>query len=102
MLAIALIIIPAIHLIDYTLFCLGNVWGTNLSKVPGKFFPLQIDYGDEDVPTFSDAGSTSKLHPAIQDIIRLIFDVEAMKQCLLEMEVTLTYYYLDTCRDHIV
>ena len=58
----------------------------------GKFFPLQIDYGDEDVPKFSDAGSTSKLHPSIQDVIRLIFDVEAMKQSLLEMEVVALFY----------
>ncbi|KAI6661255.1 Poly polymerase 1 [Oopsacas minuta] len=67
----------------------GNIWGTTYSKVPGKFFPLEIDYGDEDEPTFADAGSKSKLDPAIQSIIRMIFDVQAMKQSLLEMEIDL-------------
>ena len=67
---------------------LGNVWGSKFSKIPGKFYPLEIDYGgDEDIPILTDAGSKSKLDPAVQSIIRMIFDVQAMKQSLLEMEV---------------
>ena len=32
-------------------------------------------------------GSQSKLHPAIQDLVRLIFDVESMKKAMMEFEV---------------
>ena len=33
------------------------------------------------------AGATSKLDPAIQNLVRMIFDVDSMKQTLLEFEV---------------
>ncbi len=33
------------------------------------------------------AGSTSKLAPQIQDLIRMLFDVESMKKAMLEFEV---------------
>jgi len=33
------------------------------------------------------AGSNSKLDPAIQNLVRMIFDVDSMKQTLLEFEV---------------
>ena len=33
------------------------------------------------------AGTTSKLDPAIQSFVRMIFDVDSMKQTLVEFEV---------------
>ena len=35
------------------------------------------------------AGATSKLDPAIQSLVKMIFDVDSMKQTLLEFEVNL-------------
>ncbi|XP_065832639.1 poly [ADP-ribose] polymerase 1-like [Oscarella lobularis] len=59
-------------------------------KRPGKFYPLDIDYGEEDemlsgvVP-----GSKSTLSKPIQEIIRMIFDIETMKRALVEFEIDL-------------
>ncbi|MEQ2205610.1 Poly [ADP-ribose] polymerase 1, partial [Xenoophorus captivus] len=45
----------------------GNDWGTsNFTKYPNKFYPLEIDYG--------------------QDLIKMIFDVESMKKAMVEFE----------------
>ena len=71
----------------------GNEWGDgDFQKRPGKFYPLEIDYGQEDdnVANLSTlaAGSSSKLAPQIQDLIRIIFDVESMKKAMLEFEVS--------------
>ena len=69
----------------------GNAWGTkSFAKRPGKFYPLEIDYGQEEgtVSTLgASAGSSSRLAPQIQELIRLIFDVESMKKAMLEFEV---------------
>lgn len=70
----------------------GNSWGDpNFVKRPNKFYPLEIDYGQEGSDTVKlgvEAGSTSKLAPQIQDLIHLIFDVESMKKAMLEFEVS--------------
>lgn len=69
----------------------GNSWGdSDFQKRPGKFYPLEIDYGQEGTEVGqlgTAAGSTSKLAPQIQDLIRTIFDVESMKKTMLEFEV---------------
>ena len=60
--------------------------------MPNKFYPLDIDYGaDEDNVKMLDssAGLNSKLAKEIQDIIKLIFDIENMKKAMLEFEVKL-------------
>ena len=40
------------------------------------------------------AGTTSKLDPAIQNLVRMIFDVDSMKQTLLEFEVDFKFFWL--------
>lgn len=70
----------------------GNHWEnrTNFSKVPNKFYPLDIDYGadDDNVGKLdAKAGSNSKLAQTIQDLVRIIFDVDSMKKAMLEFEV---------------
>jgi len=70
----------------------GNDWDdrANFTKVPNKFYPLDIDYGadDEMAMKLDVAVSKSKLPAAIQKLIRLIFDVETMKKAMLEFEVS--------------
>ena len=58
-------------------------------KVPGKFYPLQIDYGDDTDSAFTlaSAGSKSKLVPQIQELVKMIFDIENMKRAMKEFEV---------------
>ena len=67
----------------------GNSWGSKkFEKRPGKFYPLDIDYGgDEDTNKLAEAGGSSKLAPEIQELVKMIFDVETMKKALLEFEV---------------
>lgn len=72
----------------------GNMWENraHFSKVPNKFYPLDIDYGadDENICKLdSKAGTNSKLAKEIQDLIRIIFDVDSMKKAMLEFEIDL-------------
>ena len=46
------------------------------------------------------AGTNSKLDPAIQSLVKMIFDVDSMKQTLLEFEVDflfLFFVYVSLC-----
>ncbi|KAK3784634.1 hypothetical protein RRG08_003441 [Elysia crispata] len=69
----------------------GNNWEDrkNFQKVPSKFYPLEIDYGqdDEEVKKLDLENSTSKLPKGVQEIIRMIFDVESMKKAMMEFEI---------------
>jgi len=72
----------------------GNVWENraNFVKQPKRFFPVDLDFGEEseEVKKLSvDAGKASKLAPEVQELVRLIFDVERMKQDLIEFEIDL-------------
>ncbi|XP_063775031.1 poly [ADP-ribose] polymerase 1 [Pseudophryne corroboree] len=71
----------------------GNVWhSTNFTKYPNKFYPLEIDYGQEEdvVKKLSvSAGTKSKLPKPVQELIKLIFDVESMKKAMVEFEIDL-------------
>ncbi len=69
----------------------GNPWKNHSAfiKHPSKFYPLDIDYGgQEDTAKLSiTAGTHSRLAPALQELIKMIFDVESMKKAMLEFEV---------------
>ncbi|RDD42983.1 Poly [ADP-ribose] polymerase 1 [Trichoplax sp. H2] len=72
----------------------GNTFRNRNSfeKVPGKFYPIDIDYGQDDEALQASAvaaGSCSQLPSAIIDLIKLIFDVQAMKAALIEFEIDL-------------
>ncbi|XP_018423552.1 PREDICTED: poly [ADP-ribose] polymerase 1 [Nanorana parkeri] len=71
----------------------GNAWhSTNFTKYPNKFYPLEIDYGqEEDVvkKLSAGAGTKSKLAKPIQELIKMIFDVESMKKAMVEFEIDL-------------
>uniref|UniRef100_A0A671MW92 Poly [ADP-ribose] polymerase n=1 Tax=Sinocyclocheilus anshuiensis TaxID=1608454 RepID=A0A671MW92_9TELE len=71
----------------------GNAWASsNFTKYPNKFYPLEIDYGQDEEAVkklTASAGTKSKLDKPIQDLIRLIFDVENMKKAMVEFEIDL-------------
>lgn len=70
----------------------GNNWRErdNFVKHAGKFYPLDIDYGQEETVKLTvGAGTTSKLASPVQELIKMIFDVESMKKAMLEFEVHL-------------
>ncbi|XP_077408692.1 poly [ADP-ribose] polymerase 1 isoform X2 [Vanacampus margaritifer] len=71
----------------------GNEWGAaNFTKYPNKFYPLEIDYGQDEEAVkrlTAAAGTNSKLAKPVQDLIKLIFDVESMKKAMVEFEIDL-------------
>lgn len=72
----------------------GNEWHDrkNFKKYPNKFYPLDIDYGQEDdevIKKLDKKSSRSKLPKAVQDLVCLIFDVESMKKAMMEFEIDL-------------
>jgi hypothetical protein len=53
-------------------------------------YPVEIDYGKEDDNIkFADVSKStgSKLNPRIQSIISLIFDIQMLKNALVELEI---------------
>ena len=64
----------------------------SFEKVPGKFFPMDIDLGApaDEVAKLEVSKSKSKLDVAIQELVALIFDIETMKKALVEFEIDLT------------
>ncbi|XP_042855321.1 poly [ADP-ribose] polymerase 1-like isoform X2 [Penaeus japonicus] len=59
------------------------------NKVPGCWYPLDIDYGQEEeaVKKPTVGGSKSKLAKEVQELVALIFDVDTMKSALVEFEI---------------
>ncbi|XP_069975958.1 poly [ADP-ribose] polymerase 1-like [Penaeus vannamei] len=59
------------------------------NKVPGCWYPLDIDYGQDEeiVKKPTTGGSKSKLPKQVQELVALIFDVDTMKNALVEFEI---------------
>ncbi|XP_048213481.1 poly [ADP-ribose] polymerase 1 [Perognathus longimembris pacificus] len=71
----------------------GNAWHSkNFTKYPKKFYPLEIDYGQDEEAVKKLAvspGTKSKLPKAVQELVGMIFDVESMKKAMVEYEIDL-------------
>lgn len=69
----------------------GNIFGTPFKKMPNKYALVEVDYtDDEKVKAIQEKSAIpSKLPSPVQDIIKMIFDVDAMKQTMLEFELDL-------------
>ncbi|XP_029966946.1 poly [ADP-ribose] polymerase 1 [Salarias fasciatus] len=71
----------------------GNDWGcSDFTKYPNKFYPLEIDYGQDEEAVknlTASAGTKSKLEKPVQELIKMIFDVESMKKAMVEFEIDL-------------
>lgn len=77
----------------------GNQWTErgNFQKLPSKHYPLEIDYGqhsDNDqmqkLLESANLNIKSRLAEPVQDLVKMIFNVETMKQALLSFEIDLT------------
>ncbi|CAF4365600.1 unnamed protein product, partial [Rotaria sordida] len=73
----------------------GNNWSDRgtFKKLPSKFYPLEIDYGNHDIKKVFDnvnANKCSNLPKLVQDLICFIFDIESMEKALLSFEIDLT------------
>ncbi|XP_028036394.1 poly [ADP-ribose] polymerase [Bombyx mandarina] len=58
----------------------------NFVKIPGRYFPLEIDYGDNETKTLT-VDPKCELAEPVQRLIVTIFDIHYMKQTLLEFEL---------------
>jgi poly [ADP-ribose] polymerase len=77
----------------------GNEWTDrkNFQKLPNKHYPLEIDYGqhgdNDKMQKLLDSANLniqSKLPNSVQNLVKMIFNVENMKQALLSFEIDLT------------
>ena len=72
----------------------GNRWKNrkDFKKVAGKFYPLDIDLGEnnEEIKKLSVKDSKSSLAKPIQELVTLVFDIERMKSAMVEFEIDLT------------
>lgn len=72
----------------------GNTFNAKkFVKKPGKFYPVEVDYGDdESLKKIVELNSNipSMLPESIQQLTRLIFDVDEMKKQMLEFNLDTT------------
>ena len=73
----------------------GNPWeynGTDLFKKHAqKYSPIDVDYGDDDKAkkTAENSSIKSELPKQVQDLMKILFDVDSMKKTMLEFELDL-------------
>uniref|UniRef100_A0A1I8NDN9 Poly [ADP-ribose] polymerase n=1 Tax=Musca domestica TaxID=7370 RepID=A0A1I8NDN9_MUSDO len=60
----------------------------NFVKTPNGMYPIDIDYSDNDkVDLSADHNIKSNLSQAVQDLIKLMFDVDTMKRTMMEFDL---------------
>lgn len=67
----------------------GNMFGMKkFVKHEGLYYKMDIDYGEEsEVKKIAKSDIKSKLATPVQDLIKLLFDVDVMKKMLLELQL---------------
>ncbi|KFB53219.1 AGAP003230-PA-like protein [Anopheles sinensis] len=69
----------------------GHEWerhDSRYQKHPGMFFPIEIDYSEKKMKRLAEESKIkSKLAPSVQDLVRMLFDVDAMNRVMLEFEL---------------
>ncbi|XP_032296678.1 poly [ADP-ribose] polymerase [Drosophila virilis] len=62
----------------------------NFVKIPGRMYPIDIQYEEyKEVNDASSGNIDSKLEPSVQNLIKLIFDVDSMKKTMMEFHIDL-------------
>ncbi|XP_024936597.1 poly [ADP-ribose] polymerase isoform X2 [Cephus cinctus] len=67
-----------------------NLWEdrNNFQKKPKKMYPIDMDHGlEDDDKNLLDSNIKSNLKQPVQDLLRLIFDVNLMKKVMREFEI---------------
>lgn len=73
----------------------GNPWEAwvhkhNFQKHPGRFFPLEIDYGVKQAPKKNLDDENSQLAPPLKELIKMLFNVETYRAAMMEFEINLS------------
>ncbi|KFK31229.1 hypothetical protein AALP_AA6G085200 [Arabis alpina] len=84
----------------------GNTWETwekkeNFQKRPGKFLPLDIDYGvNKQVAKKEPVQTNSKLAPSLMELMKMLFDVETYRSAMMEFEINMSEMPLGKLSKH--
>ncbi|KAL4370964.1 poly [ADP-ribose] polymerase 1 [Arachis hypogaea] len=73
----------------------GNTWEAweqkTIQKQPGKFFPLDIDYGvNKQVSKKNRNDEDSKLPPALKELMKMLFNVETYRAAMMEFDINMS------------
>lgn len=74
----------------------GNPWEAweqkqNFQKKPGKFFPLDIDYGvNKRVSKKIGTDANSQLAPALVELVKMLFNVETYRAAMMEFDINMS------------
>ncbi|KAL4362846.1 hypothetical protein GQ457_04G027370 [Hibiscus cannabinus] len=74
----------------------GNTWEAweqkdNFQKQPGRFFPLDIDYGvNKQVSQKKHTDADSRLPPPLLELVKMLFNVETYRAAMLEFEINMS------------
>ncbi|KAK4407202.1 Poly [ADP-ribose] polymerase 1 [Sesamum angolense] len=74
----------------------GNSWESwedkkDFHKQPGRFYPLDIDYGVKDLSKKKQLNfSSSQLAPQLVELMKMLFNVETYRAAMMEFEINLS------------
>ncbi|XP_057798060.1 poly [ADP-ribose] polymerase 1 [Salvia miltiorrhiza] len=73
----------------------GNTWESwegkkDFHKQPGKFYPLDIDYGVKESKKKQLDFTSSKLAPQLVELMKMLFNVETYRAAMMEFEINLS------------
>ncbi|PWZ40138.1 Poly [ADP-ribose] polymerase 1 [Zea mays] len=74
----------------------GNSWEaweckTNFRKQPGRFYPLDVDYGVKKAPKRKDISEMkSSLAPQLLELMKMLFNVETYRAAMMEFEINMS------------
>ncbi|CAI8614299.1 unnamed protein product [Vicia faba] len=73
----------------------GNPWEAweqkTIQKQPGRFFPLEIDYGvNKQVSKKNKNNADSKLPPQLRELMKMLFNVETYRAAMMEFEINMS------------
>ncbi|XP_038714269.1 poly [ADP-ribose] polymerase 1 isoform X2 [Tripterygium wilfordii] len=74
----------------------GNSWEAweqkqNFHKQPGRFFPLDIDYGvNKQVSNKNWTDAVSQLAPPLLELMKMLFNVETYRAAMMEFEINMS------------
>ncbi|XP_077299838.1 poly-(ADP-ribose) polymerase [Arctopsyche grandis] len=73
--------------IEKTGNALGFGQSNNAPKIPGKMYPIDVDYGNVHDEQMSVDDGNSKLPKPVQALVKMFFDIDSMKQVMLQFEL---------------
>lgn len=74
----------------------GNTWEAweqkkNFQKQPGRFFPLDIDYGvSKQVSKSKHSEADSRLPPPLLELMKMLFNVETYRAAMMEFQINMS------------